>query len=498
MEPLTGREAGKGPRLWVAIADVAHFVKPGSALDREALQRGNSFYFPDRSIPMLPERLSSDLCSLRPHTDRLALVVELIVDASGACHRPQFHQAVVRSRERLTYAEAASVMEGGRPERSWDDEVSEQLRVFAGVAERLLRHRSHDGTLDFDLPEAQVVLDERGWPVDIRRSERTCAHRAVEDAMLAANRAVARALSAHRLPAVFRVHEPPSEERLQELGELFGTYGLLEGAKFSPDLQGLAAALRRAHGRPEEALLNLAALRAMRQARYHAENLGHYALGFDSYLHFTSPIRRYADLVVHRQLKRHLIGRAAEGAGPSDRPGASTRESQEQMRLVSARTSFRERLAVQVERETLELKRCALMSSHVGEEFSGLVSSVARHGLYVTLDEPFVDGLVHVSELGDSIEFEERSQSLVASRSGRRFRLGDRLRVRLIAVDPLKGWISFALVETSESQQRARPGSPSKGRGAAAKDKKGHRKHKKHEKHKKHKKKTDDKKRSRR
>jgi len=330
-----------------------------------------------------------------------------------------------------------------------DAEVAEQLVRFAEVSGRLLRNRSRNSSLDFDLPAAEVLQDPNGRPTDIVRARRTIAHRAVEDAMLVANRAVASALSSRSLPAVFRVHEPPSEERLAQLRELFESFGLMDRAHESLGLGQIADALRRVSGRPEESLVNQATLRAMRQARYHGENLGHYALGFESYLHFTSPIRRYADLVVHRQVKRHLLRQSESGQQLHTRQVAETggggSAARETMRMVSARTSFRERIAVQVEREILDLKSCALMSSRVGETFTGTVTGVARHGLYLTLDRPFVVGLLHVSELGDFVDYDERGKRLVARRSGRRYVLAERIEVRLISVDPIKGWISFGL-----------------------------------------------------
>ncbi len=436
VEPL---ERG-GARLWVAIADVSHYVPPGSALDHEALRRGNSVYFPDRAIPMLPERLSGDLCSLRPDVDRYALCAELVLDGQGRVTRRSFYPAVIRSRARLAYEEAAAVMEGGAPLGPMSDEVRTQLRALADATRRLQRRRFAAGSIDFDLPSAEIVLGDDGHPVDIVQAPRNLAHRAIEEAMLAANQAVAGALEAARAPAVYRVHEPPSPADMETLLELLENFGLLGRRPADGELspRDVARALGKAVGRPEERLVNLVTLRCMRQARYAAANRGHFALAFDRYTHFTSPIRRYADLVVHRALKDMLADdEAARRRAAGRRGGLDT---------VSARVSWRERVAEAAEREMVQLKKCAFMAPRVGEEFDGTLTGVARHGFYVTLDEVFVEGLVHVSTLPGYAVFDERAHALVIRGSRERFRLGDRFRVLLDQVDRVKGWINFSMV----------------------------------------------------
>ena len=421
-------------RLWVAIADVAHYVAPGSPLDREALRRGNSIYFPDRAIPMLPESLSGDLCSLRPEVDRLVLVAELAVEPSGDASLRRLAQGVIRSRARLVYDEAARVMEGGSAASDQSSEVVEQLRGLRQVAESLLARRSAAGSIDFDLPSAEIVLGDEAQPVDIVETPRTVAHRAVEEAMLAANRAVAEALDAAGLLTIHRNHETPAPADLESLRELLEGLGLMPPGglrEISP--AEIARALRGAAGRPEERLVHQVALRSMRQARYELEVRGHFALAFRHYTHFTSPIRRYADLVVHRSVKA-LLGLAGETPDPA------------WLRAVAARLSWRERVAMEAEREMVEIKKCVFLAAHVGEQHAGTVSGVARHGLYVTLDAFFVEGLVHTSRLPGRFELDERAHALVASGSRRRLRLGDRLRVRIDASDPVRGRIDFRLV----------------------------------------------------
>jgi ribonuclease R len=424
-------------RLWVAIADVAHYVAPGSPLDREALRRGNSVYFPDRAIPMLPESLSGDLCSLRPGVDRLVLVAELAIVPSGDASLLRLAPAVIRSRAGLVYDEAARVMEGGPVSPAWAGEVGDQLRGLRSVAESLLARRSAAGSIDFDLPSAEIVLGDEAQPVDIVETPRTVAHRAIEEAMLAANRAVAEALDAAGLPSIHRNHETPAPEDLEALRELLEGLGLLPpGAMREISPAEIARALRSAAGRPEERLVHQVALRSMRQARYEVEVRGHFALAFRHYAHFTSPIRRYADLTVHRSVKS-LLRLGGEPVDPA------------WLRAVAARLSWRERVAMEAEREMVEIKKCVFLAAHVGESHAGTVSGVARHGLYVTLDAFFVEGLVHTSRLPGRFELDERAHALVARGSRRRLRLGDRLRVRVDASDPVRGRIDFSLVTPS-------------------------------------------------
>jgi ribonuclease R len=427
-----------GARLWVAIADVSHYVAEGSAVDREALRRGNSVYFPDRAIPMLPERLTGDVCSLREGVDRLVLVVELVIDREGAVRRRSFYPAVIRSRARLSYEEASAVMEEGDPPAAMEAELAEQLRALARVALRLMERRFAAGSIDFDLPSAEIVLGDEGRPVDIVEAPRTLAHRAIEEAMLAANRAVAGALLEAGVATVYRVHEPPAPGDMADLQRLLEGFGLLPHAKgdgLSP--LDLAEALRRVEGRPEERLVHRAALRSMRQARYAARNLGHFALAFEAYLHFTSPIRRYADLVVHRSLQKIL----RDGA----QVAASELES-ERLAAVAARVSQRERTAMEAERELVDLTKCAFMARHVGREFDGTITGAAPHGIYVTLDAFAVDGLVPAATLPGEPAFDARAFALVARRGGRRYQLGDPVRIRVEGVNQVKAWITFSLL----------------------------------------------------
>lgn len=445
-----------GTRLFVAIADVSARVPEGSALDREALRRSNSVYFPDRAIPMLPHLLSGDLCSLRPGVDRSTVVAVLDLDARGETVGRRFTRAVIRSRARLSYDEGAAVID---PERAHPDarppgdpEIVAQLRGLARVATALMARRFEAGSIDFDLPTAEIVLGDEGHPVDVVEAPRTLAHRAIEEAMLAANRAVAGALFEAGIPLLYRVHEAPPPEDLEVLEDLLRSFRLLEPGGEGPlDARAIARAVSKAVGRPEERLVNLVTLRSMRQARYAESSLGHFALAFEHYAHFTSPIRRYADLVVHRALLDGLLGDAASRERALARGHGLGR--------VAARVSARERLAVDAERNMISVKKCVFMAPHAGEIHDGTVESVAPHGLYVTLAPFFVEGLVHHSRLPRGLVFDERGHAFTPRRGRGGFRLGDAVRVRVDGVDPARGWISFSLArEEGDGDGRGRRG----------------------------------------
>ncbi|HEX5067159.1 MAG TPA: VacB/RNase II family 3'-5' exoribonuclease, partial [Myxococcota bacterium] len=420
-----------GLRLFVAVADVSHYVPFGSALDREAFRRGNSVYFPERAIPMLPPLLSGDLCSLRPGVERLALVAELHCDEEGATRSASFHAARIRSAARLTYAEAQSVLETGRGPHAG------MLRTLASWAAAQSRERRRRGGLDFELPGVEIAYGASGRPDSVRRSVRSDAHRLVEEAMLAANRAVAEWLAVDGLPVPYRNHEPPTAEDALLLAEHLRALGVAELPPGALSSRALERALERTP--PDRvAVVHALVLRHLRQARYGATSLGHFALAMRHYLHFTSPIRRYADLVVHRALKARL-------ADAGHAPGAA--DSQR----ICARVSFRERLAQRAEREMGDLASCAFLQGHVGEEHDGTISGLGRIGLFVTLDAWPIDGVVHASRLGDA---EPDALGHMLRTRGRSFHLGERIRVRIAAVDIARARIEFELLESDEAQPR--------------------------------------------
>jgi len=459
-------------RLWVAVADVSHYVRPNTALDREARIRGVSVYLPDRSLPMLPHALSSGICSLNPDTERLAMVARLDVDESGRVLQSQFVTAVIRSRARLDYAGVAAALKGDlRGPRARYREHLPQLRRMQALSQRLRALRCARGALELDLPEAVVLLDEddpsRVRVRDVKRSralpEVREAYRLVEDFMLAANEAVARFFAERGRDTIFRVHARPKEARLAEFISLAQSLGLSVAEEELKTPRGLRDLLGRIAGTPMERSLSYLLLRSMKQATYDVENIGHFGLAAPEYLHFTSPIRRYPDLVVHRLLKWHLH---AEGlpSGGGFRDALPPREELEQ--LCSA-CSGHERRAMEAEREVVDMYRAFLMREQVGEEFSGVVTGVTAFGLFIEIAEPYIEGRVKLEKLGhERFDFDERTLRLVGERSGRAFALGDAVRVRIESVSVPRRHVDFELVQAplsaaaDRSDGRHRPRSP--------------------------------------
>ncbi len=450
-------------RLWVAIADVSHFVLPGSFIDAEARRRGNSFYFPDRALPMLPERLSSDLCSLRPDEDRLALVVELRIAGDGRVADALFHEAIVRSHARLAYHEAADWLsehrDGEGPDVRDEPVWGQSLRCLARVADDLMRHRRAGGALELELPEIGIVLDEAGRPVDALLREHNVAHGLIEEAMLAANRAVAEALDRAGRPAIHRVHAPPDPRKLDALRAKLERHGLDPGDDLAePGV--LSAILERAREGPAGERLQMAALRSMSQACYAANSGGHYALRFDHYVHFTSPIRRYADLEVHRALKRLIRGERLESEGEA---GSERAES------VAHWLSGRERVAVEAERDAVALASCALMIGREGDRFEATVLAATEFGLFVRLDAPAVEGLVPMRALEGRWTLLEDEDAIEREGSRERIEVGDRQRVHLAQVDLDRARLAFEPVGRLRARRaRDRPGAARRRRPASA------------------------------
>jgi ribonuclease R len=427
--------------LRVAIADVSYYAPPGSLVDREALRRGNSVYFPDRALPMLPAALSSDACSLIPDRDRLALVAELDFDARARLRGRSVFPAAIRSRAKLSYEQAAAAIADPALHP-----LADMLGELDALTSRLAQRRREFGALTLDLPAAALRVDASGRAVAVARETHGAAHRAVEEAMLATNQAVAALLIEAGVPAVFRNHEPPLPEDVALLTRVLARFDLHDAGR-PLDARALSAALARTRDDPTlTRVLHPIALRALRQARYGGECRGHFALASQAYLHFTSPIRRYPDLVVHRVLRSVLAG-------------DPVRFDAERAARIAARCSFRERLAERAERELVDLGKCAFLVQHVGAEVSGCVTGVARHGVYVGLDPWPIEGLVHVSRLPEFVSLDDDGLSLVAERSGRRYAVGDRVSVRVAAVDPIRARIDLeirSLLEASPLFARPR------------------------------------------
>ena len=436
------RVHGKGKaryRAVVAIADVAHYVLPGKALDVEALRRGTSVYFPAQVLPMLPERLSNGICSLNPGVDRLCMVADLLVDDRGEPVSTELYEGVMRSAARCTYTEVARLLEGEPvPGR---ERFREMFELMAELQRKLTAMRARRGAIDFDIPESKIVLGDDGRVVGIERRPRNVAHRIVEELMLAANEAVARSFGGRELPTIYRVHGLPDEEKLDAFRKLARAHGfeVPEGPLGPKQLNALLHAIE---GHAQQRALNQLLLRAMMQAIYSSENVGHYGLAAEHYLHFTSPIRRYPDLTVHRLLKEVWAGRPRRGP-------------EEELEDVAVLCSERERAAMQAEREIAGFYAALFMQDKVGQRFPGVVASVVEFGLFVEIEPWSVEGLVKSEDLGPDWDLDPDLHALVQRRTGRSFRVGDRIEVELTASSPARRQIDLALVEKGKARRKA-------------------------------------------
>ena len=434
-----------GWRLTVAIADVAHYVEPGSALDGEALRRGTSVYFTRRVLPMLPEVLSNGLCSLRPDEDRLAVVCELLVSRDGSLGRARFREAVIRSRARLTYTEVAAMLYGGdRALRRKHEALLPHLEELDRLYRALRSARRRRGAIDFDLPEAYIELGEDRRIEAIGTYERNDAHRIIEECMIAANVAAARLLGRRRLPTLYRVHDPPPPDKLDEVAEFLESLGIPFPRTRSVTPRHFARVLDRVKESPHRTLVETVLLRSMARACYDPDNRGHFGLALPEYAHFTSPIRRYPDLLVHRGIKYLLRGR--RGSFPYRR---------EDMERLGTHCSMTERRADDATREAIDWLKCEFMRDKIGEEFEGTIVGVTHFGLFVQLRQYFVEGLVRIASLpNDYYEFDSRRHRLVGRRSGRVYQLASPLRVRVAQVDMEQRRIEFLPVEAPAEDAR--------------------------------------------
>jgi len=419
-----------GWQLGVHIADVAAYVEPGSALDREARRRGNSVYLPDRVIPMLPERLSNGVCSLNPGVDRLTHSVFINFDKNGVAKRARFAKSVIRSAQRLTYKQAYAILKS-----SARDQLSEQLHLAWRLASLLRRKRFEHGSLDLDFPEVKVRLDETGKPVRLERIDNDESHQLIEECMLAANEAVARELKMRAMPTIYRVHENPDPEKLAEYREFVLSFNYKVGdLAHRAELQRLLASIR---GKPEEQALKIGLLKSLKRARYAPQPLGHYGLAKPNYLHFTSPIRRYADLVVHRA----LTARSGKHQSQTDMG---------QIASIAEHISTTERIAADAEIEAVRMKKLEFfqrqLDQHNPQVFRAAIVDVRNYGLVVELPDALVTGLVHVSSLAnDFYSFAPTQRRLIGRRSRKRFGVGDEVRVFVVRVDAFKRQVDFAI-----------------------------------------------------
>jgi len=439
-EPDTDPANEGGHIVYVAIADVAAYVRPGTGLDREAYLRGNSVYFPDRVVPMLPERISNDLCSLREGEARASLAVRMVFDTSGTKRSHSFHRVLMRSAAKLSYQQAQAAIDG-KPDDKTGPLLEPILKPLWAAYGAMAAARDRRGPLDLDLPERKIVLDDKGMVKDIRVPERLDAHRLIEEMMIAANVAAAETLEQKRMQLLYRVHDAPSAEKLQALREFLGSLDIAvkkSDAVRPSDFNGILGQARKA-GNIEQ--VSEMVLRSQAQAEYAAENYGHFGLNLDRYAHFTSPIRRYSDLIVHRALVRAL-GLGDDGLSDNEAiklPG------------IAQHISATERRAMLAERETADRLLAQFLAGQIGARFEGRISGVTRSGLFVRLKETGADGFIPASTIGqDYYRYVEERQSMIGERTGEKFTLGDTVTVRLLEVAPLAGAMRFELLSEGE------------------------------------------------
>lgn len=448
-----------GWKLYVAIADVSHYVKVGSALDEEASRRGNSVYFPERVVPMLPEELSNGLCSLNPQVDRLAMVCEMSMSKSGELIDYQFYEAVIHSHARLTYNKVSAMLEQpksseGKALREEYKQVLPHLKELYALYQVLLAARHERGAIDFETQETRIVFGAGRKIAEIRPTQRNDAHKLIEECMLAANVATARFMLDHDIPSLYRVHDGPPAERVEKLKAFLGELGLtLHKGKQGPvpkDYQKLLASIQ---GRPDFHLIQTVMLRSLSQAVYSADNNGHFGLNYEAYTHFTSPIRRYPDLLVHRAIRSVIRSKRetkhVQRAGAASMPKARIYPYDEAaLEKLGEQCSMTERRADEATRDVVNWLKCEFMQDRVGETFEGVITAVTGFGLFVELKDIYVEGLVHVTALpGDYYHFDPVHHRLAGERSGRSFRLGDSVAVKVMRVDLDERKIDFELSE---------------------------------------------------
>ena len=448
------QKQGKGWKLWVAIADVSYYVRPKSALDTEAYNRGNSVYFPNRVVPMLPEKLSNGLCSLNPQVDRLCMVCEMTISAKGKMTDYQFYEAVMNSHARLTYNKVAKILEKDTALCERYASLVPHLQDLHDMYQALVKARQQRGAIEFETIESKFIFNALGRIERIEPVVRNDAHKIIEECMILANIASANFMEKHQEPALYRIHAVPSEEKLTAFRSFLAECGLSLSGGNKPTPMDYAQLLEQIKPRPDHELIQTMLLRSMSQAVYSADNIGHFGLALEEYAHFTSPIRRYPDLTLHRGIKYLLAKQKGSKRKTTDTGGYHYQL--EEMDLFGAHCSSSERRADDATREVADWLKCEYMQDHVGEEFDGVISSVTGFGFFVRLNDLFIDGLVHISGLAnDYYLFDMPKQRLIGENSGMIFRLGDAVKVRVEAVSLEQKQIDFSLISSERKPRRS-------------------------------------------
>ena len=448
------QKQGKGWKLWVAIADVSYYVRPKSALDTEAYNRGNSVYFPNRVVPMLPEKLSNGLCSLNPQVDRLCMVCEITLSAKGKMTDYRFYEAVMNSHARLTYNKVAKILEKDTALCERYASLVPHLQDLHDMYQALVKARRQRGAIEFEIIESKFIFNALGRIERIEPVVRNDAHKIIEECMILANIASANFMAKHQEPALYRIHAVPSEEKLTAFRSFLAECGLSLSGGNKPTPMDYAQLLEQIKPRPDHELIQTMLLRSMSQAVYSADNIGHFGLALEEYAHFTSPIRRYPDLTLHRGIKYLLAKQKGSKRKTTDTGGYHY--PLEEMDVFGAHCSSTERRADDATREVADWLKCEYMQDHVGEEFDGVISSVTGFGFFVRLNDLFIDGLVHISGLAnDYYLFDMPKQRLIGENSGMIFRLGDAVKVRVEAVSLEQKQIDFSLISSERKPKRS-------------------------------------------
>lgn len=451
---------GGGWKLWVAIADVSHYVRPNSPLDKQAEERGTSVYFPEYVVPMLPEVLSNGLCSLRPKVDRLAMVCEMNITAKGEIKKFQFSEALIRSKARLTYTRVAKVLEeknsDEQPERNNLKGLAKNIDTLYELYQVLLKSREKRGALDFDSVEVRFEFDDQRKIKKIVPIKRNDAHRLIEECMLCANISAAKFLAKHEVPALYRVHQPPQDERLENLRDFLAHLGLRLSLSEKPEPAQFSSLISSLKDRPDRQLIETQILRAQQQAMYQPENEGHFGLAYPEYAHFTSPIRRYPDLLVHRAIRSVILKR--KKLYPYDMTA---------MQSFGEHCSMTERRAEDASRDVIQWLKCEYLQEHVGDQMMATVTAVTQFGLFAELADIYIEGLIHITTLPqDYYDYDPMAMSLVGQETKRKFSLGDKVFVRIVRVSLEERKIDLVLADSEEeSDSRFRKKRRLKGKG---------------------------------